>query len=105
MTGMGANRTGRGPANGLSDELVSEPVPICFDPPGCRVREVNWQQERARARHLAEKFAAGGDALRGIPVEDREPVGLAALECMVKMVARDHGALPCRADVDASGTA
>ena len=65
-------------------------------------REVDRQQQQARAGDLAEEAPPRRDRLLRVPIEDRRPLRLAALQGVVEEVAGDDRALAAGADVDAA---
>src|SRR5215831_7839872 len=85
-----------------SDEPVAKPLAIRLDPPDRRVREMHRHHEGAGAGDLAEEFSPRARSLLLVPVEDRRPVRLPALQRMVHEVADDDRALAAGADVDAA---
>src|SRR5690242_685479 len=66
------------------------------------MRKVDWQHEAAGSRHLAEKAPARTRGFVGIPIENRRPARLPALQRVMHEVANDHRMLSARADIDAA---
>src|ERR1700730_17874464 len=65
-----------------------------------------WKMDRqhkpARSGGLAEKSPARPRRLFGVPIEDRRPIRLTALQRVVHQVADDDRVLSARSDIDAA---
>src|SRR5947209_10835961 len=80
-------------------ELIPEPVAVRLDPARGRMGEMDRQHEGVGARGIGEEAPARALRLLGVPIEDRRPARLAALERVMHEVADHDRVLPARADV------
>ena len=77
----------------LPHEAVPEALAVGLEPPRRRGGEVDRQQQQSRAGDLAEEAPPRRDRLLRVPIEDRRPLRLAALQGVVEEVAGDDRAL------------
>src|ERR1700730_15213780 len=88
----------------IANEFVTEPVAIGLDQPGGRMRKMDRQHKSTSSGDLAQEPSARLRRLCTVPVEDRRPIRLAALQGVMHEVSDDDGALSARADIDAAMT-
>src|SRR5690242_16250284 len=74
----------------LAHELVAEALAVRLDQACGGMREMDRQHEAAGAGGLAEELPPRLRRLLLVPVEDRRPVGLAALQRVMHQVADHH---------------
>src|SRR5262245_46241089 len=88
----------------VANELVTKPLAVGLDQSGGWMWEMDRQDESIGSGNFAQESPARLRRLHTVPVEDRRPVRLAALQGMMHQVSNDNGALPARADIDAAMT-
>src|SRR6516162_1921066 len=86
----------------LANEFVVKPFPIGLNEAGGRMRKMDRHDVSAGAGDFAEKAPARGRRLRAIPIEDRRPVRLPALQRMMHEIADHNRTLSAGADVHAA---
>src|SRR5262249_35723763 len=87
---------------GLANEFIAKSFAVRLDMARGRMREMDRQHEAPGPGDFTEQASARARRLVRVPIEDRRPAWLAALQSVVHKVADDDRVLPARADIDAA---
>src|SRR5262249_5111155 len=94
---------GQNPRHSISpNEFIAKSFAVRLDMARGRMREMDRQHEAPGPGDFTEQAPARARRLVRIPIEDRRPARLAALQSVVHKIADDDRVLPARADIDAA---